>query len=158
LGAALSIAAEDPRGPDGRALIEASDRMSMANYAPEERYPVDVEELAGPDFTFFVARDADTAVGCAALRRFEGYGELKRMMVLEQARRRGIGRALLLRVEDAARSAGLPLLRLETGIFQVEALALYRGAGFHDCARFGAYRPNRTSVYLEKPLAGDGVA
>ena len=150
----LSIVAEDPRSPEGRALIEASDRMSMAKYAPEERYPVDVDELAGPDFTFFVARESDEAVGCAALRRFEGYGELKRMYVREGARRRGIGRGLLVQVEDGARAAGLPVLRLETGIYQDEALALYRGAGFHDCARFGAYRPNQTSIYLEKQLAG----
>lgn len=154
LAPVLSIAAEDPRVADARALIEASDRMSMAKYKPEERYPVDVEELAGPDFSFFVARDANQAVGCAALRRFGDYGELKRMFVREEARRRGVGRALLVRVEDEARAAGLPLLRLETGIYQTEALVLYRGAGFHDCPRFGAYRTNQTSVYLEKRLTG----
>jgi putative acetyltransferase len=152
--ASLIIVAEDPRGADGRALIEASDRMSMAKYAPDERHPVDVDELAGPAFTFLIARDAGGALGCAALRRFDDYGELKRMYVREDARRRGIGRALLERIEAQARSAGLTLLRLETGIYQVEALPLYRGAGFYDCPRFGAYRPNQTSIYLEKSLDG----
>ena len=47
-------------------------------------------------------------------------------------------------------ASGLPLLRLETGIHNTEALALYRRAGFVECAPFGDYAPDPLSVFMEK--------
>ena len=42
------------------------------------------------------------------------------------------------------------MLRLETGIHNTEALALYRRAGFAECAAFGDYAPDPLSVFMEK--------
>jgi putative acetyltransferase len=91
-------------------------------------------------------------VGCAALVRKDGYGEIKRMFVDAAARGHGIGRGLLEAVEDAARRMRLPLLRLETGIRQPEAIRLYRAAGFRDIPAFGGYGPDPLSVFMEKPV------
>ena len=47
-------------------------------------------------------------------------------------------------------TSGLPLLRLETGIHNAEALALYRRAGFSEREAFGDYAPDPLSVFMEK--------
>ena len=51
-----------------------------------------------------------------------------------------------------AAGRALPLLRLETGIHNTEALALYRRAGFRDCDPFGDYAPDPLSVFMEKDI------
>jgi putative acetyltransferase len=55
------------------------------------------------------------------------------------------------------RSAGLSVLRLETGDRQLAAMRLYARAGFCECPAFGAYAsmPRQsiaTSVFFEKRL------
>jgi len=61
-------------------------------------------------------------------------------------------RAILARIESVAAQEGLAVMRLETGIHQAEALALYRAAGYVDCAPFGEYRADPLSRFLEKRL------
>ena len=74
------------------------------------------------------------------------------MFVSPLARGQNIGRRLLQRLEAIAIDKGIPLLRLETGINQPEALALYRSAGFVEIGPFGKYGPDPLSLFMEKPL------
>ena len=88
-----------------------------------------------------VARDDEgTALGCGALRVLaDGVAEVKRMYVVPTARGRGVARAVLTGLEDAARDRGWTTLRLETGQRQPEAVALYTQAGYRPIAAFGSY-------------------
>jgi GNAT superfamily N-acetyltransferase len=80
-------------------------------------------------------------------------GELKRMYVAPELRGRGIGRALLARLEAEARNLGLTRLVLETGTRQLEAIALYQSAGFSLIAAYGEHAASRdTSVCMAKDL------
>jgi putative acetyltransferase len=45
------------------------------------------------------------------------------------------------------------MLRLETGIYQTEAIGLYERWGFQRRPPFGEYRVDPNSVYFEKALA-----
>ena len=88
---------------------------------------------------------------------FDGYAEVKRMYTREAARGRGVGKALLGRIEREARDASKPMLRLETGTLQAEAIGLYERSGFRTCGPFGHYAelpPHRiaTSLFYEKSL------
>jgi putative acetyltransferase len=74
------------------------------------------------------------------------------MYVHPSVRGQGIGRRLLAALEEEARYAGLDTLRLETGIAQPEALALYRSAGFAEGKPFGDYHADRHSLFMEKRL------
>ncbi len=79
------------------------------------------------------------------------------MYVRERARRRGVGRALLGRIEAQARAAAKPVLRLETGTRQAAAIGLYETWGFRQRDAFGPYAelaPPRIalSLFYEKPL------
>jgi GNAT superfamily N-acetyltransferase len=51
------------------------------------------------------------------------------------ARGRGIAKALLRRINDEARGTGKPVLRLETGTLQEEAIGLYKRMGFRPRVR-----------------------
>jgi putative acetyltransferase len=103
---------------------------------------------------FLVARDADgRPLGCGALRRLEpGAAELKRMYVRPAARGHGVGRELLLALEGEAGRLGFRVLRLETGVAQPEAAALYERAGYRRIPCFGAYAGAPLSTCYEREL------
>ena len=104
-----------------------------------------------------VARDDDgTPLGCGALRALgDGVAEVKRMYVVPEARGRGVSRAVLLGLEDAARQRGWATLRLETGPLQPEAIGLYSSGGYLPIPAFGAYVGDpdaEESLFFERVL------
>ena len=106
---------------------------------------------------FFAARLDGVAVGCGGVAFYDGYAEVKRMFTRPIARRRGVAAALLERLEGEARGAGHSVLRLETGMYQEEAIGFYERAGFERCAAFGDYldlspQAIETSVFYEKSI------
>ena len=144
---------ESPRQPDIVRLVEELDTYLGSLYPAESNHLLDIESLAQPDVRFFVARRDGEALGCIALRVDPaGWGEVKRLYVSPRARGLGLGRRLLSALEAKAQGERLPLLRLETGIHQPEALGLFRAAGFHEIPAFGAYASDPLSVFMEKAL------
>jgi putative acetyltransferase len=147
-----TIQIESPRAVGVAELIAALDGYLSALYPPSSNHFLDLDQLARPDIRFFVARRDGAPLACGALRVAAGYGEVKRMYVAPSARGEGLGRAILQRIESEAARAGLGVMRLETGIHQAEALALYRSAGYVDCGPFGEYQCDPLSLFMEKRL------
>jgi putative acetyltransferase len=140
------------------ALIAELDRALAAVYQPHERHGLSLAQVFEPHVRFFIARSDGAAVGCGSVALFAGYGEVKRMYTREAARGRGVGKAVLRRLEAEARGAGAPLLRLETGTHQAAAIGLYEACGFRRRAAFGAYARMpaervATSLFFEKRLS-----
>lgn len=134
-------------------MLARLDAYCAALYPAESNHLLDIASLMQGDVLFLVARDIDGgAVGCAALVNKQHYGEVKRMFVDERKRGLGTGRKLLEHLVMFARMSGLSVLRLETGIHQPEAIALYERLGFARCAPFGEYRDDPLSLFMEKPL------
>ncbi len=75
----------------------------------------------------FVARLGGRLVGTARLRSLQDAAKAERVAVAREARRAGVGRALMLAVEQAARELGHATLILNA---QVSALAFYRTLGY----------------------------
>jgi putative acetyltransferase len=149
----IEIAQEVPDQAELMPLFQASEEYSASLYPAESNHMLPVAELAAANVRFFVARLDGRAVGCAALvLQGEGEAELKRMFVADAARGRGAGHALLRRIEETARRECVRVLRLETGIRNAEAVALYRRAGFCERGPFGSYRPDPLSVFMERRL------
>ena len=71
-------------------------------------------------------------------------------------RRRGVGRALLARVEDHARSIGATHVWLETSSVNVPGVAAYEKLGYTLCGvdtlYYGSYMPGEAAIYLAKPM------
>ena len=128
----------------------------LPDHQGSEAALADVDDLPGPyrppGGGFYLARLGGTPAGCVALQRFdESTAEVKRMFVLEQARRRGVGRALLARLLDDARRAGYRRVRLGTIEAMTAAQQLYRDMGF---VRIPDYRRDETvdTVFFECDL------
>ncbi|MDQ1085342.1 MULTISPECIES: GNAT family N-acetyltransferase [Microbacterium] len=78
-----------------------------------------------------LAMDADGApLGHVILRRLGHEWELKRLVVVAAARRRGVGRKLTAEVLDLARREGARRVILQSGRMQPESLELYAASGF----------------------------
>jgi putative acetyltransferase len=142
---------------DVRALVDELEAVLAAEYTPEQRHGLALDALFQPHIRFFLARLHGAAVGCGAVALFDDFAEVKRMYVRDAARRRGVAGAILTRLEDEARGAGLSWLRLETGENQIAAMQLYARAGFRRCAAFGDYllmtpQSVATSVFFEKRI------
>jgi DNA-binding MarR family transcriptional regulator/GNAT superfamily N-acetyltransferase len=95
------------------------------------------EEMRPPAGLFLVATLGGDPIGSGALK-FHGRkpAELKRMWVAESARGLGVGRRLLAELENHAARRGVRSVRLETNKTLVEAISLYRSAGYVEVAPF----------------------
>ena len=152
----LSIVSASPFDPDSLSLLSKLREELLEKYPDELRdLPFGPEEVGMDGAAFFLARSAGQVVGCGAIRPLApGVAEVKRMFVTTEARGRGVGRALLHRLEDTAKKMGYALMRLETGLKQPEAISLYKSAGYRPCDCFGQYSSNDMSVCFEKRLGG----
>ena len=74
------------------------------------------------------------------------------MYVVPEARGRGLGKALVAWLLEAARDAGYNRIRLETGNRQEEALGLYKAAGFASIPCWGPYATDPKSRCFELDL------
>jgi putative acetyltransferase len=120
-------------------------------FAPDSPAPTNAP--LGEREVYLLAWREGVAVGCGALRRVDAAtGEIRRMFVTRGARREGVARALLARLEADAIALGYRRLVLETGTRQKAALALYRGAGWRRIAAYGVFVDDPTSVCLGKSL------
>ncbi len=122
-----------------RALIGELETVLAAEYPPEQRHGLSLDAIFQPHVRFFVTRRHGAAVGCGGVALFADYAEVKRMYVRDAARGQGVADAILAHLEAEVRSAGLSVLRLETGVRQVAAMRLYVRSGFRECPAFGAY-------------------
>ena len=144
---------ESPASPDAMRLIEALQAHLGSQYPVESQHGYSVDQLIREGVVFFVARLEGEAAGCGGVQLYaDGYGELKRMFVRPEFRGRGVAKALLEQLATQALNDGAAVLRLETGIHQHEAIALYLAAGFKEIGPFGAYRADPNSRFFEKPL------
>ena len=160
---AVTIVVEQvrPDSPDAFALVEELEAHLASRYPAESRHGFSVRRLVDEGVVFFVARSEGEPAGCGGILFLAdegGYGEVKRMYVRPGHRGEGVGRRVLERLLDEARSRGIRLVRLETGIDQVEAIGLYESAGFRRCPPFGPYRDDPLSPCYELRLdAGPGA-
>ena len=150
----MTIAFESPDQPDVIALIADLDAYQDTLYPPESRHSLDLASLKQPNVLFAVARDSEgEAIGCGAIVLWPEFGELKRMYVSPRGRGHGVARKLLALLESRAMSFGCKLLKLETGPYQREALALYASAGYERRGPFGDYSNDPLSVFMQKYIA-----
>lgn len=148
----MLIVADDPGRPDVQQLLERHLAFAFAGSPREHVHALDAARLVDSSITFFSARDGDgVLLGVGALKELDAaHGEVKSMHTADNARRRGVGRSLLLRIIEVARDRGYASLSLETGTGPVFAPAqsMYAGAGFVACEPFGEYTRNPHSVCM----------
>jgi putative acetyltransferase len=106
-----------------------------------------------PHGTFLAAFVDDEPAGIGGLGRYdETTGEIRRMYVVPDHRGKGVGRAILVALEDHARSLGYRTIRLETGNEAPEAMALYASHGYEPIPCWGPFATDPKSRCFEKEL------
>jgi len=150
---AAVITLERPDTPDATALIAELEAHLEPLYPRESRHGYAVEKLLAENVAFFLVRDEGTPAGCGGIKLVgTDYGELKRMYVRPQFRGKGFGKLLVDHLAEYARRHAIELLRLETGIHQHAAIALYERLGFQVIPPFGPYTNDPVSRCYEKRL------
>ena len=114
---------------------------------------------APPDGALFIARDdSGEALGCVGIRASQEHAcEIKRLYVREDARRRGIARALVRAAMDQARAMGYREMRLTTLPDEMPGVqVLYRSLGFEDAEAYqhhgGAAADGVLLTYMRRGL------
>lgn len=150
----VQLSPMDPGHPEARRLMALSEAYMSALYPSESNHFEPAEGLRPPGGSFHGAWRGECLVGCGGVKLFEadGYGEIKRVFVLDSERGRGVARQLMAQLEADLMQRGVRVARLETGIHQPEALALYRRLGYVEREPFGSYAPDPLSVFMEKVL------
>lgn len=145
------IVAERPDTSDAMALIAELEAYLAPQYPVESRHGYSVEKLLREGVAFFIARQDGAAAACGGVQLFGAeYGEVKRMYVRPQFRGQGLAKLMLTHLEQYTRERGVRLLRLETGIYQKEAIGLYERMGFRRIPPFGSYKEDPLSIFYEK--------
>ena len=148
------ITPEQPDTSDAIMLIEELESHLAPFYPATSRHGYSVDKLIKQGVAFFVTRRDGIPAGCGGVQFFGNeYGELKRMFVRPQFRGLGLAKLMLEHLEGHARQHNIPLLRLETGIHQREAISLYQRMGYQSCPPFGEYTASPLNVFFEKKLA-----
>jgi putative acetyltransferase len=100
-----------------------------------------------------LACDGPLAVGCAALRPYDGEtAEVKRVFVRRAYRGRGISRQLMERLERRGTERGYRRFILETGEVLTAATHLYRSLGYVVIPNYGPYIDMPDSMCMEKQV------
>lgn len=154
------IRVDDLSGAETQRLV-ARHLAGMHDASPAESvHALDLAGLRHPSVTFWSAWIDGELAGMAALKALDDAdaahprGEITSMRVDERFLGRGVGRALLEHLIDAARGRGYASLWLETGTPAAFAAAqrLYARAGFAVCGPFGAYREDPESMFMTLAL------
>jgi putative acetyltransferase len=151
----VSIHRADLDDPRVAAVLDEHLAEMEPTAPPESRHALTIDQFRMPGVRLWVAESGAALVGSVALKDLEpGHLELKTMRVSAAVRGQGVGRLLLDHVLEQARRAGATRVSLETGVAPVfdTARALYTGAGFVPCDPFGAYHPDRHSMFLTLAL------
>jgi GNAT superfamily N-acetyltransferase len=149
----LSISLERPDTPDAKELISELEAELEPLYPSESRHGYAVEKLISQGVAFFVIRHQGRPAGCGGVQLFGiDYAELKRMYVRPPFRGLGLAKAMVDRLAEHALEHGVGLLRLETGIHQRAAIALYERMGFRGIPPFGDYKDDPLSRFYEKRI------
>jgi putative acetyltransferase len=151
----VSIVEVRPDSEDAVQLLSELDEYLAAHpYPPESRHAFSIDKLLHEEVAFFVTQYEQKPAGCGGLKLFgTEYGEIKRMYVRPNYRGLGLGKLMLDQLAEYARERQVSLLRLETGIYQTEAIGLYERFGFQRRPPFGEYKLDPLSVYFEMPIS-----
>lgn len=148
-----TIVRERPDTADAIPLIDELEAELAALYPAASRHGYSVEKLLMQNVAFFVTRVDGRPAGIGGIQLFgREYGELKRMYVRPAFRGRGLANLMLERLSAHATEHGVTLLRLETGVYQTAAIALYERWGFRRIPPFGEYQADPLSLCFEKPI------
>lgn len=136
--------------PDFVALVKQLDAYLAIMDGDEHAFYDQFNKIAALNHVVVIF-EGEIAVGCGAIKPIDANAmEVKRMFTLPQFRGKGIATKVLLELETWAAELGFKSCVLETGLRQVEAIALYQKMGYQRIANYGQYIGIENSACFEK--------
>ena len=137
----VEVDVADPASDDAQACLGAYyaelARRFPGGFDPGRSLHPDTHEFREPTGAFVLARLHGRAIGCGAVLFHDGApAYIKRMWVDDAVRGMGVGRRILVALEQAARDHGAASVTLETNASLTEAIAMYRASGYVEVEPF----------------------
>ena len=110
----------------GESILEYSERTleKYSSYLP-------------PEGIYYVLQVKGKIGGMGALRKLKNeVGEIKRMYIKPEYRKKGYGKAMLKQLLKKGKEFGFSTVRLDTGKFMEAAQYVYRSAGFQEREKY----------------------
>ncbi len=151
----MEIRLDDLRSSEIIELLAEHLRCMALASPPESCHALNLDELRGPDVTFWSMWDGAELAGCGALQELDqAHAEIKSMRTAYAYQRQGVGSQIVRHLMAEARRRGYRRLSLETGAqdYFEPARRLYAGFGFVPCKPFGSYTEDPNSVFMTKEL------
>ena len=107
---------------DALELIRELDKELLQRYPASSIHTLDLEKITSESGMFLVGYVSEIAVGCCSVCEIApGVGEVKRVFVKPQYRRKGIAGRMMEHLEKQAAECGFKIMRVETGEKQPES-------------------------------------
>ncbi|PLR33331.1 GNAT family N-acetyltransferase [Chimaeribacter californicus] len=154
----FQIAEVDTASAELATLVAELDAFQGALYPAESNHCIDLAAIGDEHLRCVLMRDAKgNPAGCGAVYlQGDGAAEIKRMYIRPAYRGQQLGEKIIACLETLAADAGCTLLRLETGIHQQPAIALYQRCGYAFCPPFPPYKEDPLSRFMVKRLRDGG--
>ena len=111
------------------------------------------EEYAGTDRMYVAGEFSGELIAYAGVVNLAGTADVLTLTVADGHRRKGIGRELLRRLIDWARTQKCEAIMLEVRVGNEEAIPLYESFGFIEISRRkDYYGPGKTAIVMRKEL------
>ncbi|CAI0752527.1 GNAT family N-acetyltransferase [Serratia quinivorans] len=135
-------------------LIDELDAFQSELYPAESNHCLNLSTVSDEQLRCVIARDENgTPAGCGALLfQAVGLAEIKRVYIRPEFRGQKLGEQIVSVIESIASVNSCHILRLETGIHQQPAIALYRRCGYEICDAFPPYVADPLSVFMCKEI------
>ncbi|AWW74874.1 GNAT family N-acetyltransferase [Erythrobacter sp. KY5] len=139
----MEIRRTDLSEPEVAALIDLHTREMFEGSPPGTNHALDLSGLTTPDMEAYAAWDGARLLAIGAIRKHDGFAEIKSMRAHPEARGTGAGKAILTALIERARELDYPEIKLETGSGELfePATRLYCSFGFEPCGSFAGYTP-----------------
>jgi putative acetyltransferase len=147
----MDIRIDDLTGSEVIALVRQHLHHMTLNSPPESIHALDLEQLRGPEITFWSAWEGNQLLGCGALKELTSiHGEIKSMRTSQEHLRKGVAKRLLQYIIEEAKRRGYKRVSLETGSMEAfkPARELYTSFGFQYCKPFSNYIEDPNSVFM----------
>ncbi|WP_336882029.1 GNAT family N-acetyltransferase [Priestia koreensis] len=97
-------------------------------FVEEQGVPAELEiDQHDKTAVHIVAYDKERPVGAGRFRIVDGYGKVERVCVLSSHRKDGVGKQLMLKMQEVAKEQGVPKLKLNA---QTHAEGFYKHLGY----------------------------
>ncbi|WP_395007671.1 GNAT family N-acetyltransferase [Undibacterium sp.] len=143
----------DSNHADFQALVVELDRYLAKTDGDEHAFYSQYNKSDGLKHVV-LAYDGDKAVGSGAIKHFaDDVMEVKRMYVHPDARGQGVATLVLRELENWTTEMSYKKCLLETGVKQLEAVALYRKNAYEVVPNYGQYEGMENSICFEKVIS-----